>query len=522
MLSEELDKKPELRKFLFIRGFLVTDDDSIKEEGFPFYNSWNHTTVSGYQFYTHPLTGCHTYSDGNVTGFILGHAYNPFTMEIEEEKLLAHIVEHYGKDDFYQYVNEITGVFVLGMIKDGKLLVLADPSGIQSVCHGIARNHYYLSSHSQLIGDLLELKMDAFIKELIQYKWYPRIMGAYLPADLTPFSDLKRVVPNIEYTYNHNVITHKRFYPIKDLAECSDDTEYQETIEAAADILRNNMELISRKWNKPFISLTGGIDSNTTFAAANGVYDHFETFSYLSAKKESIDADAAKVISKHFNVPWTLFEIPETEENLDDYDTKVAIIRHNNGYIGTEPANELRKRVYLQEHLSCDVEVKSWISETIRAYWYKYFGRKTMPELSGKLYRNLYKIFLTNRSLAHKLDRIFDKYIDEFEYRDIPAQYPPADMHYSEIGWGSWGSLNISEMKFYTDITFAYNNRCFLDLLFKVPLEKRISDQHHLDMKKYLNPELFNMNIRVKNMHETNFRAWCLNLIFTINMLLPF
>ena len=62
-------------------------------------------------------------------------------------------------------------------------------------------------------------------------------------------------------------------------------------------------------------------------------------------------------------------------------------------------------------------------------------------------------------------------------------------MHFNEVTWGSWGGMNISEMKFCFDITFIYNNRKFFDLMFKIPLEKRISDQHHLDMKKYLNPD---------------------------------
>lgn len=67
-----------------------------------------------------------------------------------------------------------------------------------------------------------------------------------------------------------------------------------------------------------------------------------------------------------------------------------------------------------------------------------------------------------------------------------------------------------------------YNNRRFLDLMFKVPLEKRISDRHHLDIKKYLNKGLYDMNIRVVNMKETKFRAFALNVIFTINSILPF
>ena len=191
-------------------------------------------------------------------------------------------------------------------------------------------------------------------------------------------------------------------------------------------------------------------------------------------------------------------------------------------YAVRETLNEYRKRVFLMQLLNADVEVKSWVSETIRAYWYKHYGRKSMPELSPKLFRNLYKIFIFNRSLAHETDKIFAKYIDDFEYRKIPAQYPPADMHYNEVTWGSWGGMNISEMKIYADITFIYNNRKFLDLMFRVPLEKRISDQHHLDMKKLLNKELYDMHIRVQNMKETKSRAFMLNVIFTINSFLPF
>ena len=183
--------------------------------------------------------------------------------------------------------------------------------------------------------------------------------------------------------------------------------------------------------------------------------------------------------------------------------------------------NEARKKFYLRENTDCDVEVKSWVSETIRAYWYKHYGRKSFPKLSGKLYRNLYKIFIGNRKLAHKIDRLFERYIEEYEYRKIPACYPPADMHYNEVTWGSWGGLNISEMKYCFDITFIYNNRRFLDLMFRVPLADRRSDQHHLAMKKYLNHELSDMGIRVVNMRETKFRAMMLNIVFTMNTILP-
>lgn len=524
MIKSILANNEDLRGSLFIRGFLATTEENIPAEGFPFYGSWNHSRWGKLHFWTHPLTGFHTIEADGCCFFLLGHAYNPFTMEISEEAILQRLADRYHEADFFDYVDELTGVFVLGVAEDNKVSYLVDPSGMQSACCGFVDGKFWLSSHPQLVADLCGLQMDGFVKRLVDYKWYSRVMGAYLPADLTPFAQLKRVVPNQAYTcgMTDGSVRHKRFYPLKDLAECANEEEYRRTVEAAADILKKNMELVVRKWDHPWISLTGGIDSNTTFAAANGTYDRIKTFSYLSAEKESIDCDAAKVISDHFNVPWTCYRIPDSNAEVDRFEEKAAILRHNNGYIAKEKDNELRKRMVLRESCPAGVEVKSWVSETIRAYWYKHYGRTTMPRLSGKLYRNLYKIFLEDRSLAHSIDKLFDRYIEDFEYRKVPAQYPPADLHYNEVTWGSWGGLNISEMKYCFDITIIYNNRRFLDLLFKVPLEKRISDQHHLDMKRYLNRELYDMGIRVVNMHETKFRAFALNVIFTINSILPF
>ena len=519
--KQMIENREDLQKYLFIRGFLLTDEE-VDLSVFPFYGHWNKTKIGSYFAYTHELQKISVFSNGIKSFFFFGHAYNPFTMEIDEIKILKRIAESYGKEDYWDRLAEITGVYVYGVIEDSTVSYLVDPSGMQSAYYGRVGNSFYITSHSQIIGDLNNnLRINALTKELLAYKWYHRVMGDYLPGDMTQFDEVKRIVPDINYNYDGSVIKHKRFWPLKNLTEAADREDYKKVIKEAASILKRNMKLISCKWEKPYISLTGGIDSNTTFASANGIYDRFKAFSYVSAEKEIVDADAAKKIADHFNVPYLRFDIPERSDEISDFDAFVQIIRHNNGYIINRNDNEYRKRVYLIQHLDCDVEVKSRVSETIRAYWYKHYGRKSFPKLSAKLFRNLYKIFLTNRVLAHKVDKVFEQYIKEFEYESIPSSYPIPDMHYNEVTWGSWGGPNISEMKMYSDITFVYNNRKFFDLMFRVPLEKRISDQHHLDMKRVLNRELFDLGIRVVNLKETRVRAFLLNCIFTINCLLP-
>ena len=515
-----LENHPELKKDLFIRGFLITDQFLDTEE-YPFFGNWRMEEHGGFSFLAHEKTGIHVFEDRDRIFFLIGHAYDPYEMEVREERILQNLAQYSGSDAYIDQVNNLTGVFVLGIIHHGNIEFLVDPSGMQSACWSKTEHGFYLSSHSQLIGDLCGFNMDPFVEELISYKWYDRVMGPYLPADLTPFLEVKRVIPDILYRYKNSSVKHRRFWPLQSHPEAKDDSAYERVIHEAADLLHRNAELVSRKWKHPWISLTGGIDSNTTFAAANGYYDRFETFSYISDPKEIQDAKAAKQIAEQFGVQHHEFKIPEDSSELQDYDAIRAVLMHNNGYVACTRENEIRKRIYLREYVACDVEVKSWVSETIRGYWYKHYGRRSMPKLSAKLYRNLYKIFLGNRRLAHRLDRLFARYLKEYEYDKIPACYPPADMHFHEVTWGSWGGLNISEMKYCFDITILYNNRRFLDLMFRVPLCKRIADQHHLDMKKVLNRELYDMKIRVVNMHETRFRAWALNQIFRLNRILP-
>lgn len=519
--KQMIENREDLQKYLFIRGFLLTNE-KLNLSVFPFYGHWNKAQIGSYFAYTHELQKVSIYNEGQKSFFFFGHAYNPFTMEIDEIKVLKRIAESYGTESYWERLSEVTGVYVYGVVEGSNVSYLVDPSGMQSAYYGRVGNSFYITSHSQIIGDLNStLKINTLTKELLAYKWYHRVMGDYLPGDMTQYDEVKRIVPSINYHFDGSVIKHKRFWPVKNLPTAADREDYKKVIKEAASILRRNMELISRKWEKPYISLTGGIDSNTTFASANGIYDRFKAFSYVSAEKEIIDADAAKKIADYFDVPYLRFDIPENSDEIADFNEIVQIIRHNNGYIINRNDNEYRKRVFLIQHLDCDVEVKSWVSETIRAYWYKHYGRKSFPKLSAKLFRNLYKIFLTNRSLAHKVDKVFEQYIKDFEYESIPSSYPIADMHYNEVTWGSWGGPNISEMKMYSDITFVYNNRRFFDLMFRVPLKKRISDQHHLDMKRVLNKELFDLGVRVVNLKETDTRAFLLNCIFTINCWLP-
>lgn len=520
-----LDKRIDLRVYLFRYGWLLLQErlDDRFMYGYPFYKEWREVRVGEYYVYLHKDARFTAYDSttDNSTLVLLGHAYNPFTMDSDEHTILKDIaITGRNESKFIDKINELTGVFIFMRIKDDEIMLISDPASMLPAFYGRFDNKIVISSHSQLIADIFNLKHSKIAQELIRYKWYPRLPGAYLPGDLSPFDELKRVVANQVYTMVKANITHHRFYPL--LKDVDSALTYDETIKLSSRIMANNLALIAKKWDRPYISLTGGIDSNTTFAAANGLYKKIHTFSYISAPKEEPDAMAAKKIASKFGSDFTLVRIPENSDGIDDYDTKSKIINHNNAYSNPINDAELRKRIVMgeQNYISC--EIKSWVSETFRAPMFHRYRRKKMPTVSAKLFRNLYKIFLTNRLLAHKVDLIFDDFIQNFEYDKIPVQFDASDMFFHECEWGSWGGLCISDMKLGFDITIPYNNRKLINSLLRLPLEVRLNDYHHLDIKKLLNEELFNMNIHVENVNETKTRGRLLNLIFTANMISPF
>ncbi len=523
MLKAVLDSKPNVQKHLFEKGYLITNSEIENTNEYPFYGNWNKTIIGNFDFWIYNSTKLFTYNFEGKTAFLIGHAYNPYTMDYDENVILLKIAEKYNTNEYFDIIDELTGIFIMGVVENDNIEFVLDASGQQYGCYGTINGKQYISSHMRLIGDICNLETDDYVKRLVNYKWYRFMMGSYMPGDITCYKELKRVIPNTYVKLRNGSYTVTRFYPNKEIKMCQNDEEYMQVINEAAQIMKNSMALIPMKWKKPAISLTGGIDSNTTFAAANGNYDKYETFSYVSMYRESVDAEKAKEISEHFNVAYKVYEIPENNSDIEDFDVYKAVLDYNQGDIGKAKDSDSRKKVILMQNDVCDVEVKSWISETIRAYAYKYFGRKKFPKnLSARNYTSLYKIFFMNRKLVWETDKYFKEYFKNTQLKENLYNYDESDFFVWEMMHGGKCGLNIGVMKSCFDITIPYNNRKLLDLLLRVPLVYRISDKHHMDLKKLMNEELYNMNIQVVNLNETDTRKKFANIYYTVNSILPF
>ena len=519
-MKKIMEEKKYLRDKLFSFGFLLTNAE-INEKSYPFYSNWVKEQENNWTLLVHKKQKYFIHREPGVSLMLVGHAYDPFSMEYDENEILkdyGKILTEFGIEKLIEKINQLTGIFTFFILKGDELQVVGDPTCIQTNYYTEKDGYFYISTHSRLLGDLLDLEEDVYVKKLIQYKYF-HLFGNSLPGDLSPLVRCKRIIPNHFLEYKDSKITCSRFFVIEKIEK-----DRAEIVNEIAEILNRNMKLIAKKWVKPAISLTGGCDSRTTLAATTGLYEKFSYFSYISVEKEKIDANTAHEISLGLGNQHIIYNISDNDSDYLDLEAIKEILYWNGGGTLYTNSNDIRKRCFFDGVQEFDVEVKSWCSEIGRAYYSKRFnnrksfGKKATPRKCT----TLYKVFLSNRKLVKETDKIFKSYINKYFNQPI-GKIPWQEQFFWEYRIASWNSLVITgEQRFSYDITIPYNNRKLLCLFMSVPIEERIKDKLYYDVRKLLNPLVDRFGVSVINEEHTRKRARIENLYYSIHSKWPF
>lgn len=284
-LINELDKNENYRELLFRRGYLLTDKKVDDVSSYPFYNIWEYSQVGNYHLYVQEKQTFYIQSEGDIYSIIIGHAYNPFDMKYDENELCQDLISCYQNSvaRYFDKVSEFTGLHVIILIDGNKVIACQDACGLTGCYFGKINGSMYITEHPQLIADMFDLKMNANVEKLVQSKCY-NIGNRHLPGNITPYDELKRIGANTYVEYNNDFYI-KRFYPICAHPEFTTDEEKEIGVKKIGDLIHNGIECCSKKWNRCTISLSGGTDSKTTLACANGLYDKFSYFSFFQSRR---------------------------------------------------------------------------------------------------------------------------------------------------------------------------------------------------------------------------------------------
>ena len=507
----------------YCRGYLLTNDEIVLDKDIGLnWKKWSTYDLDAYRLYIEQEETCYILKNEDKLFVIVGHAYNPFTMEHDENNILRSLAAFYHDTTAYrEYFDQLTGVFTYFIIENKKITAICDCAGMMGAYYGFIRGKIYFSSHAQMIADLTDLTEDPYVTALKKPKTF-KLYGLYLPYDFSSYSAIKRIIPNVEVHLENDSIRLERFYPRKQYEVA---TNYEAVVTRVGELLHNNMVLITRKWKHPAISLTGGTDSKTTLACASDIQDKFLYYSYISLPREATDAHAAQDICQALGLQHEIYEIDTNTSHHRDFDIVDALIERHYGYLGKGNKNDVCKRICLMEQFHSDIEVKSWVSEVARASRYTKYNKEKLPaNMTARMLTSMYKVFTYDRWNAIRTDRIFKKYLEETGLTNVIKQtgYPWSEFFVWEIVFGGWGGLTLScEHKVSNNITVPYNNRAILDLMLRTPLEKRKTDQLHRDIMDDRDPRINKLGIHVVNGNETKKREILEGLYFDIHSHLP-
>lgn len=492
--------------YLYERGFYLTND-AKRKVSFANPEFWNKSEISdGYIAYVHKDETLYVHKRDNRAVFLFGHAYDPIKMVADENRILELLLAAESRNEFWNLVNELTGIFLLGVIEKGRLLLIGDAACIQCASYGVYEGHIHVASHTHMLEDVCCVQIDPYVSRLVHYRFY-RLFGKALPGDITPYKEFKRLIPNHYVVLTDRASVH-RFFPTETYVEY-EDGECEATVKSIANLMHNNLKLITEKWRRPAISMTGGCDSKTTLSCTNGLYDKFKYFSYISSEEERVDAEAAHRICGKLGLEHMTYVIPAQDADIDGVEEVRETLRFNDGDIGKSNPNDVRKRAFFAALDDFDVEVKSWVSECGRAYYNKRFAKSSFPAKPTPRYlTSLYKVFITNRKLVGETDQVFKNYMEKYLFGSECKGYPWQEIFFWEFRVAGWNGLVITgEHKYSYDITIPYNNRLIIDALLRFPSRDRINDIAYKKIRDYMNPLVDESGIAIINVKHTEIRA---------------
>ncbi|MED3689587.1 asparagine synthase-related protein [Peribacillus butanolivorans] len=512
-IKKIMEQYPQYQDTLFSRGYLITSKEINDLSKYPFYSNWK-KVYSGeirkekpnLNIYIHNKQDCYMYEENGIHAVIIGNAYNPFDMKYQEEELLKDCVQAYrqSKETFFDKISEFTGVHLIVIWDNVNLIAVQDCAGMKSCYFGRMDGNMYITSYPQLVADICDLKVDPFVEKLTKSYSY-NIGNKHLPGNLTPFKELKRLGGNT-YVEFVNEFKVKRFYPVKPHDEIKSKDQFNSGIEKITDILHRNIELATMKWKRPAISLSGGMDSKTTLASANGLYDRFTYFSFHSKPQEIVDANAAHKICEEIGLEHTIYPIPDSNDDVEDFDILKMIIDHNTSYFKNTADHEIRKMIFLYRLNTYDVELKSWASEIGRCSLERRYGIKMPSVLTPRHYSIFQTRFIFAPLLLRKTENYYKKFLYEVGLDQSHFNFEQTDLYHWEVRLGAWGTSVVSSFDFCHNVTMPFNNRKLIELILSFPHDNRRDGLVQDSAIKYSNSKIHNMNLTVKNDYSKKHR----------------
>lgn len=392
-----------------------------------------------------------------------------------------------SKNEFLNYLDILNGRFVCIYSVNGNIFALNDATGTRSVYYCLSRP--VMASHYNLLNDIVcsepepfyEKYMEVVKKKVSEHKSYPWVM----PGDLTPFKDIRILVPNHEIDFA--TMTSSRFWPRAKMPDVNIDSVCDEIailIGRQAEVLSDNYRIIE--------SLTAGTDARITLAAVRNIADKVTFFTYHNpvqkvGEYETNDREEnflfAKNLCKKENLNF--YEINFTEEQIPADLTKLYRLNHYHIHLPQLLPH------YIKLFTQGSIHLRSNLIEIIRSNHVP--TNLFVSENDIRLFVQ-YMNWNPNDMYYNEACNIYFKFFSE--YKDNIYDYSGSHLAYWEHRLGSWLSSAVLTISDFSCDTFQlFNCRYIMGIGMSLPMYFKNRSIIYDGILKRLWPDLLDYGI---------------------------
>lgn len=352
----------------------------------------------------------------------------------------------------------------------GEIVIVPDCQATQAVFYD-TRGGFTFASQPSLVAAATGAGPDQASQQMRDDLRAARKTGVvFLPGIMTTHEQVLPLVPNhllrVRHTGASATVAHERFWPFQDRVE---NTETAAVTDEFIDFFREHTALICST-NRPVLSLTGGKDSRTTFAAAlphlrddSFVFTYYNPRDGLVTRGAPHDVIAANALAAAVGVPHRLLQWREPQEGsifAELYDRTYPVRRGSTGAAHAMWADLPHDIVHLQS-------IGAELGTTF------YTVRRDVPITPHRLME-----IVSNRTdLGAEMEQAaFADYLDYAQFTTAAiGGYDYHDVFYWEQRMGKWGYLKYQDGDFAHRMLMPFNARGLIEIMQSLPYDQRES-----------------------------------------------
>ena len=374
-------------------------------------------------------------------------------------------------NSLYEELDHCCGRFIVIYSFDNKIFALNDATGMKSIYYAIIPK-ISIASHVRILAEQYNISFDNEMLNDIKVSHMRNSNMSFLPGFATKYCGICCLTPNTSLSLTDGTI--QRYFPRENLSSISS----RKSIEYATSILKE----LCLKWCSSYplaVSITSGVDSRLTTAAARECVDRIMFFTYVRRSEivNIVDYEIAKQLLDDFNLKLFILnfdhEIDQNDSQFDDYSLFRQIMDMN---VESEHFFSLAY-AYHREFPRGFLHLRSNIGEIGRARYYnKPFNDIVHKGPCAETFSKIYEIW-TRRKRTSFAVSLFERYIEETSLFENCCNYDRFSLFYWEHLMGRWHASLLRESDVVFDTVSLFNCRVLLGAYLAGPFQEQVSGE---------------------------------------------